>query len=72
MNYTEIYNRVYTELKTDELSHKDVHKSTISICEAISDLWIISQKQNPSILNVITDIVNDLYLGDLEIKEHNS
>jgi hypothetical protein len=72
MNYTEIYNKVYIELKTDDLSHKDVHKSTIAICEAISDLWIISQKQNPSILNVITDIVNDLYLGDLEIKDHNS
>jgi hypothetical protein len=67
MNYTEIYNKVYAELKNDQLSHEEVHKSAISICEAISNLYTLSTVYVPSVLSTITEIIEDLNQSNLDI-----
>lgn len=68
MNYTEVYNKVYAELKADHLPHEAVHKSSIAICEAIADLWSLTNEHYPSVLNTITEIMEDLYKKDLNIQ----
>jgi hypothetical protein len=61
MNYTEMYRKIYEELKTEELSHDHVHKSTLSICEAISNLYLLTNEEFPSIIPTVSEIMNSLY-----------
>ena len=68
MNYTEIYNKVYAELQAEHLPHEAVHKSSIAICEAIANLWSLTNEHYPSVLNAITEIMEDLYKKDLNIQ----
>lgn len=67
MNYTQMYNKVYAELKNDELSHEAVHKSAIAICEAISNLYLLTNEQYPSVFSAVTEIIEDLYQKKLDL-----
>jgi cysteinyl-tRNA synthetase len=67
MNYTDMYRKVYAELKNNELSHEEVHKSAISICEAITNLYVLSNTYVPSVLSIITEIIEDLNQSNLDI-----
>jgi hypothetical protein len=72
MNYTEMYNKVYAELQSQHfyiapIPHEAVHRSSIAICEAIANLWSLTEEHNPNVLNVITEIIEDLHKKDLNI-----
>jgi len=63
MSYTEIYRKIYAQVKSEKISHEDAHKISLSITEAISNLGLII-KENPinvalAVKNIIKEVVKD-------------
>ena len=61
MSYTEIYRKIYAQVKSEKISHEDAHKISLSITEAISNLGLII-KENPinvalAVKNIIKEVV---------------
>lgn len=63
MSYTEIYRKIYAEVKSEKISHEEAHKISLSITEAISNLGLMI-KENPinvalAVKNIIREVVKD-------------
>ena len=61
MSYTEIYRKIYAEVKSDKISHEEAHKISLSITEAISNLNLIIKQNTANVSDVVRNIVNELY-----------
>jgi len=61
MSYTEIYRKIYAEVKSDKISHEEAHKISLSITEAISNLNLIIKQNTANVSDAVRNIVNELY-----------
>lgn len=61
MSYTEIYRKIYAEVKSDKISHEEAHKISLSITEAISNLNLIIKENTANVSDVVRNIINELY-----------
>lgn len=70
MSYTEIYRKIYEQIKFDQISHEEAHRISLLITDAISNLGLIIkensvQLQKHSLLtNTVNEIVNKLIEDD--------
>lgn len=74
MSYTEIYKKIYDQIKFDKISHKEAHRMSILITDVISNLCGLIIKENSvqlqrhsSLTNTVNEIINQVIEDDLGI-----
>jgi len=61
MGYTEIYRKIYSEVKTEKIDHESAHKISLRITEAISNLGMIVADQSDTVIDTVGSIIRDIY-----------
>ena len=73
MNYTEIYNKIYDCVKSDNKESEQIHYTTVSIANAINGLFRLSKQQNAQTVNAMSEILslmwNPLNLGGFDLDD---
>lgn len=59
MNYTETYKKIYQVISSLDLPHEKTHRASLRIANALSDIYIYSNKQFPEILPAILEIAQN-------------
>ena len=59
MNYTETYNKVYSDLTKNNLPHEKLHSAALRITNALGDIYCYTNKQFPDMMEDIMNIVSD-------------
>ncbi len=73
INYTHLYNKIYSAIKTDDIPHDKAHRSALRIADAINDIYIYTNVQYPDKLDDILDTVeffcNAIRLGGYDLDD---
>jgi hypothetical protein len=59
MNYTENYNKIYVAISKADLPHEKTHKAALRIADALSDIFIYTKMQFPSMMDEVMGIVEE-------------
>lgn len=59
MNYTKVYRSIYNVLSETNLAHEKLHNASLRIANALSDIYIYTNKQFPEALDDILKIAED-------------
>jgi len=59
MNYTDIYRKVYAEVKSEKISHEEAHRISLSITDAISNLSLIIKEYPKNVGEVVKSLLKD-------------
>lgn len=59
MNYTQTYRKIYEVLSVLDIPHEKRHNSSLRITNALSDIYIYTNRQFPEVLPVILEIAQD-------------
>lgn len=59
MNYTQTYRKIYEVLNILDLPHDKKHSASLRIANALSDIYIYTNKQFPEVLPVVLEIAQD-------------
>jgi len=55
LDYTSIYRKIYSEIKTDKIPHEEAHRASLQIANALSDIYLFTQQQPPEITDIIIE-----------------
>jgi len=59
MNYTKVYRQVYEVLSKTGLEHEKIHNASLRITNALSEIYIYTNKQFPEALDPILQIAEN-------------
>ena len=59
-DYTQVYRDIYDVIKNDNIPHEEAHKASISIANAISDIYLFSMQYPIEIHGVISDAIEKI------------
>jgi len=57
LDYTSIYRRIYSVIKTDKIPHEEAHKASLKISNALADIYLHSIEQPPEITDIIIETI---------------
>lgn len=61
MNYTKVYRTIYETLSQTGLEHEKIHNASLRITNALSDIYIYTNRQFPEALNQVLEIAENFY-----------
>lgn len=59
-DYTQIYRDIYDVVKNDNIPHEEAHKASISIANAISDIYLFSMQYPIEIHEIISNAIEKI------------
>jgi hypothetical protein len=59
MNYTEFYKKVYNTMSHLDIPHEKKHNASLRIVNAMTDIYLYTNKQFPEIMEDIMDVVEE-------------
>ena len=59
-DYTQIYRDIYGVIKNDNIPHEEAHKASLSISNALSDIYLFSMQYPMEIHGIISDTVEKI------------
>lgn len=68
MNYTEIYRKIYSSVKNDNISHQNAHSISIRITDAIVDLYNYTNVNVPDIHQVVGETIVQFWNDKINTK----
>jgi hypothetical protein len=75
MNYTEIYNKIYDCIKYENKENEQIHYTTVSMANAINELFKLLKQQNPqtahAILEILSSMWNTLNINEFDLDDKN-
>ena len=61
MNYTKVYRSVYETLSKTGLDHEKIHNASLRITNALSDIYIYTNRQFPEALDQVLELAENFY-----------
>lgn len=74
MNYTETYRKIYSIMKTDDLTHEQAHSLSLKITNALSELCLITQEKpevTSAIVSTVDKFAHQHRIGGYDIDDRN-
>lgn len=63
MNFTDIYRKIYSFAKTDQIPHELAHSVSVRITDVITELYTYVKENCPDKLDEIGKTINDFWLN---------
>lgn len=57
-NYTEVYKKIYKEIKTDQISHDKAHRAALKITNTIMDIYAITLDEKNKLSDVVLETIS--------------
>lgn len=73
MDYTKLYRDIYSVISEVDLPHERKHKASIRIADALSDIYIYTNKQFPEamekILEIAENFISQVKIGGYDLDD---
>lgn len=60
MNYTEVYKKIYSQIKKDYISHKEAHKASLNITNTLMDVYFFTTDQDKGVVDVVIETISNI------------
>jgi len=60
LNYTEVYKKIYKEIKTESIPHTLAHSNALKITNSIMEIYVLSLGKNKKLAEVVLDTVSSI------------
>ena len=60
MNYTEVYKKIYNQIKKDYISHEEAHRASLKITNTLMDVYFFTTDKDKGVVDVVVETISEI------------